>query len=44
VKSILEDPQRSFERTFAARKKVEAFDWIRVKEKWKSLLDLEPSK
>ncbi|MCY2687876.1 glycosyltransferase family 4 protein [Salinimicrobium sp. TH3] len=38
VKNILSDPQRSLERTRAARKKVEAFDWERVKEMWKSIL------
>ncbi|WP_245583434.1 glycosyltransferase family 4 protein [Salinimicrobium terrae] len=38
VKNLLQDPQRSSERTRAAREKVEAFDWERVKLMWKSLL------
>ena len=38
VKNILQDPQRSVRRTGAARKKVEAFDWERVKEMWISVL------
>ncbi|MDX1754183.1 MAG: glycosyltransferase family 4 protein [Salinimicrobium sediminis] len=38
VKNILQDPERSLERTHAARKKVEAFDWERVKEMWKGVL------
>lgn len=38
VKNILQDPQRSLERTRAARKKVEVFDWERVKEMWKGVL------
>ena len=38
VKNILSDQQRSLERTIAARKKVEAFDWERVKNSWKDVL------
>lgn len=38
VKNILQDPQRSLERTKAARKKVEAFDWERVKVMWRGVL------
>ena len=39
VKNVLQDPHRSLERTQAARKKVEAFDWKVVKEMWKSVLE-----
>ncbi len=38
VENVLQDPQRSLERTLAARKKVEAFDWEVVRKIWKSLL------
>ncbi len=38
VRNILQDSERSLERTHAARKKVEAFDWERVKEMWKGVL------
>ncbi|NJY63588.1 glycosyltransferase family 4 protein [Salinimicrobium sp. CDJ15-81-2] len=38
VKNLLQDPQRAHERTLAARKKVEAFDWDRVKSSWKDVL------
>ena len=38
VKNILKDPQRSVERARAARSKVEAFDWKRVKLLWQELL------
>ncbi|WP_324720473.1 glycosyltransferase family 4 protein, partial [Salinimicrobium sp. HB62] len=38
VKNVLQDPKRSVERTRAARKKVEAFDWERVKNSWKEIL------
>ncbi|HER40299.1 MAG TPA: glycosyltransferase [Salinimicrobium catena] len=38
VKNLLRDPQRSAERTRAARSKVEAFDWKRVKLLWQELL------
>lgn len=39
VKSLLQDPHRSLQRTWAARSKVEAFDWERVKKSWKELLN-----
>lgn len=39
VKILLKDPQRSVERTRAARKKVEGFDWERVKLQWHEVLD-----
>lgn len=38
VKNLLQNPQRSLERTRAARKKVEAFDWERVRLMWESVL------
>ncbi|MFD2517913.1 glycosyltransferase family 4 protein [Salinimicrobium flavum] len=38
LKNLLQDPDRAHERTIAARKKVEAFDWERVKKSWKELL------
>ncbi len=38
VENVLQDSQRSLERTRAARKKVEAFDWEVVRKIWKSLL------
>lgn len=38
VRSLLQDPQRAVERTQAARDKVEAFDWERVKLLWKEVL------
>jgi glycosyltransferase involved in cell wall biosynthesis len=38
VKHILNDPKSSLKRTHAARKKVEAFDWERVKNSWKDVL------
>ncbi|MDX1762181.1 MAG: glycosyltransferase family 1 protein, partial [Christiangramia sp.] len=38
IKNIIQDPQRSVERTRAARKKVEAFDWERVKALWIDIL------
>ena len=38
VRNILQDPERSLERTRAARKKVEAFDWERVRLMWKEVL------
>lgn len=39
VRSILENPKRSLERTRAAREKVEGFDWERVKKMWNSVLN-----
>lgn len=38
VKNILKDPDRRLQRTRAARKKVETFDWRLVKRQWISLL------
>ncbi|SDL87469.1 Glycosyltransferase involved in cell wall bisynthesis [Salinimicrobium catena] len=38
VKEVLRHPARSVERTRAAREKVEAFDWERVKLLWQDLL------
>ena len=38
IKTILKRPEHSLERTRAARIKVEAFDWERVKEIWKGIL------
>ncbi len=38
VENLLQDPERALERTRAARKKVEAFDWEVVRKIWKSLL------
>ena len=43
VKNVLRDPLRSLERTRAARKKVEAFDWERIKLMWKEVLEFNPS-
>lgn len=38
VKNIIKDPDRRLQRTRAARKKVETFDWRLVKRQWISLL------
>ncbi|SOC78547.1 Glycosyltransferase involved in cell wall bisynthesis [Salinimicrobium sediminis] len=38
VNNLLRDPHRSLERTVAARNKVEAFDWERVKLMWLEIL------
>jgi len=38
VKNLLQDPHRAAERTRAARNKVGAFDWERVKHLWKGVL------
>ncbi|MCX2837507.1 glycosyltransferase family 4 protein [Salinimicrobium sp. MT39] len=38
IKNMLKRPEHSLERTRAARKKVEVFDWERVKVLWKEVL------
>lgn len=38
VKNLLKDPERSMERTRAARKKIQRFDWAIVKEQWQRIL------
>lgn len=38
VKGLLQDPERSLQRTLAARKKVEVFDWERAKVTWREVL------
>ncbi|NJW54029.1 glycosyltransferase family 4 protein [Salinimicrobium oceani] len=38
VKNLLQDPERALIRAQAARKKVEAFDWTRVKSLWHEIL------
>jgi glycosyltransferase involved in cell wall biosynthesis len=38
IKNMLKRPEHSLERTRAAKKKVEAFDWERVKVLWKEVL------
>ncbi|WP_029037700.1 glycosyltransferase family 4 protein [Salinimicrobium xinjiangense] len=39
VNNLFKDPERAVERILAARKKVEAFDWERVRLMWKGILD-----
>ena len=40
VKTLLKDPERSLERSRAARKKVESFDWEIMRKEWMQVLNV----